>query len=203
MTATINRTNRLGRPVAILAAVAIAGGAGVAAAPALAAPSEPVPTAPGGPPVLEAPSLSISSPAPGAVVTDAEVAVSGTASSRYGIDDLQVNGRSVPATAAWTARVTLAPGANTIVVRLRDGLYQTVETSITVVRRDSPTPRCTVPQLRGRTLAGARVAMKARGCRLGRVLRVASSRPGRVIRQGVPAGRVIGRSVAVRITVGR
>jgi hypothetical protein len=66
--------------------------------------------------------------------------------------------------------------------------------------------RCKVPKLVGRKLADARKLLRKRGCKTGRVTRVASKRrKGRVVRQSVKAGRSVkaGTKVALRVSKGR
>jgi hypothetical protein len=66
--------------------------------------------------------------------------------------------------------------------------------------------RCRVPSVVGRKLATAKRLLKRRGCKTGKVTRVASKRrKGRVVRQSVKAGRFVkaGTKVALRVSKGR
>ncbi len=61
--------------------------------------------------------------------------------------------------------------------------------------------RCTVPKLQGRTLAGARAALRLRDCSLGAV-RGTRGRSSRVVRQWPRPGRSLPEAAAVRVKVG-
>ena len=65
--------------------------------------------------------------------------------------------------------------------------------------------RCVVPRLAGRTLASATRALKAAGCRLGRVRRVhaRTSRRGLVVSQSPAPGRRLSAGAKVNVSVGR
>lgn len=69
----------------------------------------------------------------------------------------------------------------------------------------APTVMCTVPSLKGKTLASARKALTSAHCALGSVRRVAAStkRVGRVLTQKKKAGAVLPRGTKVGITLGR
>jgi hypothetical protein len=72
----------------------------------------------------------------------------------------------------------------------------------TAVLTDSALNRCVVPKLKGRTVPAARVALRVRSCRLGRVTRVRSNaRKGRVVSQSRKPGSrpAVGTRVAVKI----
>ncbi len=82
-----------------------------------------------------APQLAVTSPDDGATVDASTVSVSGTASDSVGIQSLTVQGRSVTVGAggAWTAPVSLAPGANKITATLtgQDGDISQQQITIT------------------------------------------------------------------------
>jgi subtilisin family serine protease len=71
----------------------------------------------------------------------------------------------------------------------------------------APPVRCVVPKLRGKTVAAAKRALRARNCSLGKVSRARSKvvRRGRVIRQSKPAGVRLkaGSRIAVVASLGR
>lgn len=69
----------------------------------------------------------------------------------------------------------------------------------------APSPRCVVPSLKGRTLAGARRALTAAHCRLARVTRAYSSRVrrGRVAAQRPAAGTRLPDGGGVRVVISR
>lgn len=69
----------------------------------------------------------------------------------------------------------------------------------------APTVMCTVPNIKGKTLASARKALSRAMCALGSVRRVAAptKRVGRVLTQKKPAGAVLPRGTKVGITLGR
>jgi beta-lactam-binding protein with PASTA domain len=64
---------------------------------------------------------------------------------------------------------------------------------------------CVVPKLRGKTLAGAKRALKRAHCALGKVSRKASKRvkPGRVLASRLKAGSRVRAGTRVRVTVAR
>jgi hypothetical protein len=68
-----------------------------------------------------------------------------------------------------------------------------------------PAVQCKVPRLKGKTLAGARTALRNGNCALGRVTRAYSRtvRRGRVIRQSPAAGRTLPRGGKVAVTISR
>jgi hypothetical protein len=67
-----------------------------------------------------------------------------------------------------------------------------------------PPTRCRVPRLTGKTLSAARRALRAAGCALGKVRKARSSKPaGRVMRQGLRAGRRVPRGTKVALVLSR
>ena len=83
-----------------------------------------------------APSLAVTTPANNAVVTSANVTVSGTASDASGLRSLTVNGVavSVAANGTWSRTITLGgTGANTITVIVTDNAGRTTTVTRTVV----------------------------------------------------------------------
>ena len=107
------------------------------------------------PPDTTPPALTITSPANGAVVTSASLAVSGTASDsglgNNGISSVTVNGASASggtasgtATAYWSATVTLVSGQNTITVIAKDTLNNSTQKVVSVTYNP---PETTPPAL--------------------------------------------------------
>ena len=74
------------------------------------------------PPVLDttAPSLSVSQPLNGAILSNASLTVSGSASDASGIQKVTVNGVLASGTTSFSAPVTLNPGLNTLIVIATD-----------------------------------------------------------------------------------
>jgi beta-lactam-binding protein with PASTA domain len=66
-------------------------------------------------------------------------------------------------------------------------------------------PRCVVPKVLGKTVAGATKALRRAHCRLGKVTRVPSirSKIGKVLRQSPRAGRRLASGSKVSLAVGR
>lgn len=87
------------------------------------------------------PSVAISSPVSGATSSSPSVTVSGTASDQVLLSSLKVNGQAVSVSGgAWTTKVSLAPGPNTITALARNaaGLTRSVTTSVTYTESHPP-----------------------------------------------------------------
>lgn len=82
------------------------------------------------------PTVTISSPANGSSIisTNPTVTVAGTAADTIGVSSLTVNGKAVPVGAggAWSAAVTLTPGANTITAVAGDSSGLTASAAVQV-----------------------------------------------------------------------
>jgi hypothetical protein len=87
-----------------------------------------------------APTVSITSPGGGTTVDTSSVTVTGTASDPTGINSVTVNGQAatLDAGGAFSAPVTLAPGANTITAVASDGDGITGQQEIMVTYRKPP-----------------------------------------------------------------
>ena len=82
------------------------------------------------------PALSVTGPANGNSVKDAQVAVAGTATDQSGVATLTVNGNALPltATGGFSTTALLATGANTITIAATDGAGNVTTQAITVTR---------------------------------------------------------------------
>jgi beta-lactam-binding protein with PASTA domain len=100
------------------------------------------------------------------------------------------SGQTVPTTTAVTVGTTAVT---------------TVATVSTTTSTTSTLPGCTVPNVRGRTLAAARSALAASSCRTGAVKRAYSAKvkAGRVISQKPVAGKTLARGSKVDLVVSR
>lgn len=152
-----------------------------------------------------APSITITAgPQPGEV-TESTGAVFGLSSNdpqasfRCSLDQPGPPLAACSATASYTG---LAPGVHTfraLAVDPSRNASPTVERTWTVAG-----PKCLVPRLRGKTLAGARVALTARKCALGNVSRAFSQvRKGRIVRQAPAAGAIKPAGAKVNVVVSR
>ena len=83
---------------------------------------------------LAGPSVSISAPATGSVVSTPSVTVSGSAADNFGVASLNVGGAAVPyaGSGPWSSTVALNPGANTITASATDHAGNVAATSVTV-----------------------------------------------------------------------
>jgi hypothetical protein len=116
------------------------------------------------------PKLKLVRPRGRTIVRNSPVTVSVIASDPIGIDWVSINGHAATRGrhGRFSARISLRRGVNRISVRTANlgGITADARTSIDY----RPLP-CTVPSLRGRTLAKARKSLIAHGCALGRVRR--------------------------------
>jgi hypothetical protein len=116
------------------------------------------------------------------------ISVTGVAADPVGLSSLTVAGRTVPApNGQFSTIVRLKPGKNIIQVIATNQGGQTGAASVTVTYKPLP---CSVPKLRGTTLAAARHALARHDCRTGRVVHVPSSR--------VRKGRIVSTRPAAR-----
>lgn len=141
----------------------------------------------------QAPAVTISSPANGAVLTSDTATVVGTASDNIGVHSLSVNGIPTPVgdDDAWSVEVPLAPGANTITAIATDESGNTGQAQTAVTYSPPGAPSCTVPNVVNQTQAAASAALTGAGCSVG-ALSLAPSRTiakGNVVSQGNPAGQ--------------
>jgi Glucodextranase, domain B len=128
------------------------------------------------------PAVRITSPRNGRRTFRRAITVRGTASDNAGVAELTVNGkaRQLLANGRWSAKVRLRRrGRIRIVAVATDAAGNSAQARIDVRR----TRACTVPKLKGKTLRGARRALRKAHCRLGKVRSAYSG--------SVPAGRVI------------
>jgi hypothetical protein len=86
------------------------------------------------------PTLTITSPSSGTTVTTPSVTVSGTATDTGALASLTVNGQttSLGSGGAWSAKVTLSPGVNTIKVLATDQAGFSTEKSVSVTYTPPP-----------------------------------------------------------------
>jgi hypothetical protein len=152
------------------------------------------------------PSIFVINPRNRAVVRYPTVSVRGVASDAVGLSSVTVDSQRVALTAAgaFSALVRVRPGRNGILITATNDAGNAVTVPLTVTYKPLP---CTVPRLRGRTLAAARAALEFAGCAAGRVTRVHSRhvRRGRVISSSPSAGarRPPGTRVALVVSRGR
>ena len=160
-----------------------------------------------------APTVTIKAPSDKSTVTTSTVTVSGTASDNKGVTQLTLNGTVVPLSTAgtWTTNLPLTVGANTItaIATDADGNTARATATVTFLIPVPPTPPvakvCVVPRLTGKSLAGARIALRKANCAVGRVLVLKSKKKkGNVIGQGVPAGwqQKVGTKVNIAVSRG-
>jgi hypothetical protein len=148
---------------------------------------------------FQAPSLAITSPGNGTIVSTPTVTVTGSASSGSGIASLSVGGQSVAVGpgGAWSAQVPLNPGTNTITALATDGAGVTAQTAVTVIYQPPapppapPAPVCKVPRTKGMKLAAVKRALHRNHCRVGRIVwrHSRTIRRGRVMGTAPRAGR--------------
>jgi hypothetical protein len=169
--------------------------------------------------VVAAPAVTIDSPANGATVDAGSVHVTGSASSVDGKTTVTVNGVGEPLSpdGHWGADVPLSSGTNQILAVASNGIGVT---SNAIVSVNKPAPaavpaavatvaakpvRCVVPKLRGKTLAKSKRLLKRAHCRLGKVVRKASTRvkPGRVLSTRFKAGTRHRPGTRIRVTVAK
>ena len=152
------------------------------------------------------PSVSITAPANGSTVTSAAQTVTGTATDNVGVKTLTVNGQpaAVGAGGAFSAPVTLTPGANTITVVATDAEGNSTQAQ-TVVTYVAAAKTCTVPKVTKKTLTAAKKAIKNAGCVVGKVTAKSSKKvkPGRVISQSRKAGAKVAIGTKVQLTVSK
>ncbi|MCW3032381.1 MAG: hypothetical protein JWM60_726 [Solirubrobacterales bacterium] len=91
---------------------------------------------------LAGPSVAISSPGSGAVLSTPSVTVTGTASDNFGVASLNVGGAGVPyaGSGPWSSTLALKPGANTITATATDHAGNAAGASVTVTYQP-PSPK--------------------------------------------------------------
>jgi hypothetical protein len=151
------------------------------------------------------PTLTVSRPRNGTTRTS-PITVRGVATDPVGIASVTVNGIAAArsATGAFTAKLRLRAGRNTVRVIATNVAGNSVTVTRSVTYRPPP---CVVPRLRGIRLAVARRDLHRHGCAVGRIMRVHSRavRRGRVIASLPRAGarRRHGAKVRLRVSLGR
>jgi hypothetical protein len=117
--------------------------------------------------------------------------------------------KDVEETATQVTSAPLAPGTYWFHLRTRDNAGNwsagTHAGPFVIGAASLPQPRrCTVPNVKRKTVAAAATALKRAGCKLGPVKRVRSRvRKGRIVAQRPAAGRHVGKGTPVVVTVSR
>jgi hypothetical protein len=122
---------------------------------------------------MAVPVVALYGPRYGSTVHTATVKVTGRATDNVGVAAFTVNGAGVKlgGDGTFTTTVKLRKGANKITAIATDAAGNATP-AVTVVDY-KPLPDCVVPQLRGRTLAQARKALRKARCAAGKVHREA------------------------------
>jgi Glucodextranase, domain B/PASTA domain len=156
---------------------------------------------------FQEPAVAITSPANGATVSNSTVNLAGTATAGSGISSLSVAGQPVAVApgGAWSARVPLKPGTNTITVVATDGAGATAQAQLTVVYQPAPVATCKVPRTKGLKLAAAERALRRAHCRVGKIKRVRSAKigRGRVMSSTPRSGRRLRAGARIELFVSR
>ncbi len=159
---------------------------------------------------LQAPAVTIASPANGATVSSPTVMLAGTATAGSGIKSLVVGGQPVTVDSGgmWSAQVPLSPGANTITAVATDGAGAIVQAQVTVAYQPPAAPpaaRCRVPRTKGMKLSKAERTLRRAHCRVGKIKHVKSHRlaRGRVTSTTPRAGRRVPAGSKVRLFVSK
>jgi hypothetical protein len=152
------------------------------------------------------PTVTITSPANGSTVKSAGQTVTGTATDNIGVKTLTVNGQSVTpgAGGAYSTKMTLKAGSNTITAIATDAEGNTAQAQSVVIYK-AATAKCKVPNVRKKTLASARAAIKKARCVVGKVRSKTSKKvkPGHVISQGRKAGTRVAVGTRVNLTIAK
>jgi hypothetical protein len=134
----------------------------------------------------------------------ADFAVSATASSGLAVffsatGSCTISVATVHLTGVGSCTITAAQAGNA-----NFNAATNVAQSFTIAKKVVP-PKCTVPRVVGKTLAAAKLALKAKHCGTGRVSRAYSKtkKKGRVISQSRRAGRVLPAGTKVNLVVSR
>jgi len=152
---------------------------------------------------LEAPAVTISSPASGTTVSTQTADVTGTAVAGSGITSLLVAGQTVDVApgGSWHAEVPLSPGSNTITAVATDAAGASTQSQVTVVYQPLvqgtglppvvASSVCKAPRIKGMKLPAAERAIRRAHCQVGRIRHERSKkvRQGRVISTSPAAGR--------------
>jgi hypothetical protein len=150
------------------------------------------------------PTVSITSPANNTVTSASSVQVSGKASANEGLT-LKVNGAAVPVNSdgTWSTSVSLNNGKNTIKAVASDGSGNTAQATDTVYY-NLKGAFCIVPNVSHMKLAKSKRALKAAGCKVGKVHKVSSSvKKGHVIHASHSAHVVLAHGTKVGLTVSK
>lgn len=148
------------------------------------------------------PTVSITSPANNTLTSASSVQVSGTASANEGLS-LKVNGAAVPVNSdgKWSTSVSLHDGTNTITAVASDGSGNAAQVSETVYY-NLKGAFCVVPNVSHMKLAKAKDALKAAGCKVGKVHKLSSKmKKGHVLHASYSAHVVLSRGTKVGLTV--
>jgi hypothetical protein len=139
------------------------------------------------------------------VVGDPDFMVSATASSGLAVSftasgSCTVSGASVHITGAGTCTITASQPGDANYTAAPD-----VARSFSIRAPLSPALKCVVPKMVGKTLAAAKLALKQKGCRIGKVSHAYSTKTkkGRVASQGRRAGQVLPANTKVNLVVSR
>jgi hypothetical protein len=116
---------------------------------------------------LQAPAVSIDSPADGSKVSSSDVTVIGKASDDQGVPSIKVNGvpTAVQPDGTWSQHLTLTPGANTITAVASDKAGNSTQAKATVTNNGA---NCQVPNVVGMPTAQAVASLQAASCAVGR-----------------------------------
>jgi PASTA domain/Glycine rich protein len=164
--------------------------------------------------VAAAPTATISSPAPGGVYSAGQSVSTAfaCAEGRSGTGLLScADSTGTSGAGSGTGHLdTSTPGAHTYTVTATstDGLTKVTSTPYTVTAPPTTppgpsAPKCRVPKLIGRTLQSAKQKLKAAHCTLGKVKKTngATSKTGKVKKQSVKPGKVLGAGAKVGLTL--
>lgn len=156
--------------------------------------------------VYAGPTVAITAPANGSTSTTSPVTVTGTATDNVAVTSLTVNGAAVTPAAdgSFSIPVALVKGANTITAIAKDGAGNQSQAQANVTFAP-PAATCKVPNVKKKTLAAAKKAIKKAGCNVGKVKSKKSTKvkPGRVISQTVKAGKKVKAGSKVGLTVSK
>lgn len=107
------------------------------------------------------PTLTITSPADGAVVTSETITVEGTAADQSGVREVLVNAIPASGTSVWSRSLTLTPGDNSITVSAADNSPQRNVTTRTIIVTYQPPipPSITVSEPKNSYYIGQNIAI--------------------------------------------
>jgi hypothetical protein len=154
---------------------------------------------------MAAPVVALYGPRYGSTVQTATVKVTGRATDNVGVAAFTVNGVGVPLNGdgTFTTAVKLRKGSNKITAVATDAAGNATP-AVTIVNYKRLAD-CVVPQLRGRTLAQARAALRKARCTAGKVHREQDKhvRRGLVIKSKPAAKRKLANGAKVELIVSR